>query len=87
MGIIPPNTLAESSAPFADAAEHIAGESFRKIVAFGAVIATMGAFLMAISLATMKAGRRALTLIVGFAGGLSVVTGLFWLRNSWGFLA
>ncbi|MBN09132.1 MAG: amino acid permease [Flavobacteriaceae bacterium] len=43
MGIIPPNTLAESSAPFADAAEHIAGESFRKIVAFGAVIATMGA--------------------------------------------
>ncbi len=45
-------------------------------------IATMGAFLMAISLATMKAGRRALPLIVGFAGGLSVITGLFWIQKT-----
>ncbi len=45
-------------------------------------IATMGAFLMAISIATMKAGYRAFPLIVGFAGGLSVVTGLFWLQKT-----
>ncbi len=49
-------------------------------------IATMGAFLVAISLATMRAGQRALPLIVRFAGGLSVLTGLFWLHNSWEFL-
>ena len=45
-------------------------------------IITMAVFLFAISIATMKAGRRALPLIVGFAGGLSVITGLFWLQNS-----
>ena len=46
-------------------------------------IATMGAFLLAISLATMRAGRRALPLIVGFAGGLSVLTGVFWIQNTY----
>ena len=49
-------------------------------------ITTMGMFLMVISLATKKAGRRALPLIVGSAGGLSMVTGLFWLHNSWEYL-
>ena len=49
-------------------------------------IATMGALLVAISLATMKAGRRALPLIVGFAGGLSVLTGIFWLKNTWNYI-
>lgn len=47
-----------------------------------ASIATMGAFLMAISLATMRAGRRAFPLIVGFAGGLSIATGIFWLHKT-----
>ena len=46
-------------------------------------IATMGAFLMAISVATMKVGQKALPLIVGLAGSLSVFTGVFWLQNSW----
>ena len=46
-------------------------------------IATMGAFLLAISLATMRAGRKALPLIVGLAGGLSVLTGLFWIHNTY----
>ena len=49
-------------------------------------IVTMGAFLMAISLAMMKVGYRALPLIVGFAGGLSVVTGLFWLQKTSGLI-
>ncbi len=49
-------------------------------------IGTMGLFLMAISIATMKAGARAMPMIVGFAGGLSVVTGVFWLQNSWDLL-
>ena len=43
MGIIPPSTLAQSSAPFADAAEIIAGGFSRKIIALGAIIATIGA--------------------------------------------
>jgi APA family basic amino acid/polyamine antiporter len=43
MGIIPPSTLAQSSAPFADAAEIIAGSFSRKIIALGAIIATIGA--------------------------------------------
>jgi len=45
-------------------------------------IATMGASLMAISLATMKVGRRAFPLIVGFAGVLSFLTGLFWIQKT-----
>mgnify|MGYP007063708132 CR=1 FL=1 len=47
-------------------------------------IATMGAFLMAISLATMRVGRKALPLIVGFAGSFSVLTGLFWIQKTSG---
>ena len=43
MGIIPPTTLAQSSAPFADAAEVIAGDYSRKVIALGAIIATIGA--------------------------------------------
>ena len=46
-------------------------------------IATMGAFLLAISLATMRAGRKALPLIVGSVGSLSVLTGLFWIHNTY----
>jgi APA family basic amino acid/polyamine antiporter len=43
MGIIPPATLAQSNAPFADAAALFWGESAKYIVAGGAVIATLGA--------------------------------------------
>jgi len=43
MGLIPLDDLATSNAPFADAAEIIAGNFSRKVVAIGAVIATMGA--------------------------------------------
>ena len=43
MGIIPPETLATSEAPFADAAVVIWGESARKWVALGVVISTFGA--------------------------------------------
>ncbi len=45
-------------------------------------IATMAAFLMAISFATKKAGRRVFPLIVRFAGILSVLTGLFWIQKT-----
>ncbi len=51
---------------------------------FGSII-TMGVFLMVISMATMKVGRKAFPLIVGSAGWLSVFTGLFWLQNSLSF--
>ncbi len=43
MGIIPPETLAKSSAPFADAAALFWGEPARYLVAGGAVISTIGA--------------------------------------------
>ena len=43
MGIIPPETLQHSSAPFADAAVVIWGESARNWVALGIVISTFGA--------------------------------------------
>jgi APA family basic amino acid/polyamine antiporter len=43
MGIIPPETLAQSDAPFADAAAVIWGPSARYWVAAGAVISTFGA--------------------------------------------
>ncbi|WP_320667133.1 hydantoin utilization protein A [Prochlorococcus sp. MIT 1307] len=45
-------------------------------------VATMGAFLVAISLTTMRAGRKAFPFIVGSAGGLSVLTGIFWLQKT-----
>jgi len=43
MGLIPPETLVESKAPFADAAVLIWGESARDWVALGIVISTFGA--------------------------------------------
>ena len=43
MGLIPPETLAESEAPFADAAEILWGASARNWVALGIVISTFGA--------------------------------------------
>jgi APA family basic amino acid/polyamine antiporter len=43
MGLIPPESLSKSSAPFADAAQLFWGDAGRYIVALGAIIATMGA--------------------------------------------
>ncbi|MEO5979707.1 MAG: amino acid permease [Chryseolinea sp.] len=43
MGMIPPDELLASNAPFADAASMIWGESARKWVAFGALASTFGA--------------------------------------------
>ena len=43
MGLIPPETLAKSTAPFADAAVTIWGEDARNWVALGIVISTFGA--------------------------------------------
>jgi APA family basic amino acid/polyamine antiporter len=43
MGLIPPDVLSQSKAPFADAAASIWGESARYLVAGGAVISTFGA--------------------------------------------
>lgn len=43
MGLIPPETLANSNAPFADAAAIFWGEPAKYIVAAGAVISTLGA--------------------------------------------
>lgn len=43
MGILPPEELASSSAPFADASERFWGPAARYFVAGGAVIATLGA--------------------------------------------
>lgn len=43
MGIIPPEDLANSEAPFADAAALLWGESYRKWVSLGVVISTFGA--------------------------------------------
>ena len=43
MGLIPPETLAVSDAPFADAAAVIWGDSVRKWVALGIIVSTFGA--------------------------------------------
>ncbi len=43
MGIIPPDVLAKSTAPFADTAALIWGDSARYFVAAGAIVATLGA--------------------------------------------
>jgi basic amino acid/polyamine antiporter, APA family len=43
MGLIPPDMLSQSKAPFADAAASIWGENARYLVAGGAVISTFGA--------------------------------------------
>jgi len=43
MGILPAELLAKSHAPFADAAEVFWGKGARYLVAFGAIISTMGA--------------------------------------------
>ncbi len=43
IGIIPPETLAKSEAPFADVADILAGSWGKYFIAFGALVSTMGA--------------------------------------------
>lgn len=43
IGLIPPETLANSTAPFADTAYKLWGDNGKYLVAFGAVVSTMGA--------------------------------------------
>ncbi len=50
---------------------------------FGSII-TMGGFLVAISVATVAAGRKALPLLMAGAGVLSVITGLIWIQKTSG---
>tara|TARA_Y100001968_G_C19367091_1_gene723109 strand:+ start:241 stop:921 length:681 start_codon:yes stop_codon:yes gene_type:complete len=45
-------------------------------------IITMALFLLAISLTSIRIGKRFLRLIFGFAGGLSFVTGVFWIQKT-----
>ncbi len=45
-------------------------------------IMAMSVFVLAISFATLKVGRKSLPLMFGFTGGASVVTGLFWLQRT-----
>lgn len=45
-------------------------------------IAAMGTVVVGISITTMRAGRKISPLLMGFAGGLSIATGFFWLHQS-----
>ena len=44
-------------------------------------IAAMGAVLLCISLTTASMGKKLSPLLMGFTGGLSIVTGFFWLHK------
>ncbi len=52
------------------------------IAYLGGSILAMIAVVLAISLATFKAGKRVLPMIFGFTGGLSVLTGFFWIQKT-----
>ena len=45
-------------------------------------IAAMASVVLGISVTTMKAGRKVSPLLMGFAGGLSIATGFFWIQKS-----
>ena len=47
----------------------------------GSILA-MAVFVLAVSYATFNAGHRALSLLVGFTGGLSFVMGIFWIQKT-----
>ncbi len=47
----------------------------------GSVIA-MGLIVLIMSFATLKVGRNALPALIGFTGGLSIATGLFWVNKT-----
>ena len=43
--------------------------------------ASMGAFLLAISMTTFKFGRKALPVLIALAGSFSIFTGIIWLQR------
>ncbi len=45
-------------------------------------VAAMGAVVLAISLASVRAGKRSLPMLFGLAGGLSIATGFFWIQRT-----
>lgn len=55
--------------------------SYMAAYLLGAIFA-MGAAVLAISLATFRAGNKVLPLLVGFTGVLSVITGFFWIQKT-----
>ena len=55
--------------------------SYMAAYLIGSIIA-MGVFVIAVSFASLNAGRRALPLIIGSTGGMSVVTGCFWIHRT-----
>ncbi len=55
--------------------------SYMVFYLLGSVVA-MGVVVIAISLASSRASRRTLPLIFGLTGGLSIVTGFFWIQKT-----
>ncbi len=48
---------------------------------FGSILA-MGLIVLVVSVATLRAGTRALPAIIGITGGLSMITGFLWLQKT-----
>ena len=42
---------------------------------------TMSVFVLAVSKASLRYQKRLLPMLIGFAGGISIITGLFWLQK------
>ncbi len=59
----------------------IAAIAYMAAYLFGS-IATMGIFLLALSFASSKVGIRSLPFVFGFAGLLSIFTGLAWIHKT-----
>ncbi len=51
----------------------------------GSVIA-MGGVIFIISLATLRVGKKAIPLLFGFTGALSVLTGFFWIQKTYAYI-
>ncbi len=49
-------------------------------------ILCMVAVVLAMSMASLKAGRKALPILMGFTGALSIITGIFWIEKTSNFL-
>ncbi len=59
----------------------LGGIAYLAAYLLGSMVA-MSTVVLVISLATFRAGRKALPLIFGFTGGLSLVTGFFWIHRT-----
>ncbi len=52
---------------------------------FGSIL-SMGVFTLILSRATMRISQRSFPLVIGFAGGVSIATGLVWIQKTAPFL-